>query len=325
LPDLGKWVDMSQRVTETNSENIPSATEGTATGCMYVSYFHPFYVVKDPHYFPVQAGKAAGLYDLNSVGDNTGTNISDQNFIYSELTVLYWVWKNRPKTDYVGFCHYRRFFDFAHGEKYPLAYRRYSPNEASLIEKLPSFDYDTLLSDCDLIVPINFVMPTSLRRNYEKNHYPDHYNALRQAVIELFPDYRPSFDSVLEGTNKLPPYNMLVTRWELFDRFCHFIFTIFFKLRSEIRMPDNKEQQRIFGYMSERLLAVFIRHHHLKVKEYPLFLFSETARTKSKFVFHAGSWIKTANFKLKYSMSRLFGEWGNRSNMMPRRNTHQLV
>ena len=280
-------------------------TEETTTGCMYVSYFQPFYIVKDPQYFPVQAGKAAGLHDLGCVGDNTGKNISDQNFIFSELTVLYWVWKNRPKTDFVGFCHYRRFFNFSHREKYPVAYRRYSFNETSLVEKLPRIDYETLMANCDLIIPIPFVMPHSLKRNYEQNHSPEHYSDLRQVVIALFPDYLPSFDSVLEGTNRLPPFNMFVARWELFDRFCDFIFTIFFKLRGEIRIPENKEQQRIFGNMSERLLSVFIHHHHLKVKEVPLFLFSETARQKGKLVFHAGNWIKTANFKLKHSVSQL--------------------
>jgi hypothetical protein len=274
-------------------------------GCMYVSYHQPFYIVKDPQYFPVQAGKAAGLHDLDCTGDNSGINISSQNFLYSELTVLYWVWKNRPKTDFVGFCHYRRFFDFANGDKYPVAYRRYSPNESSLVEKLPRIEYETLLSECDLIIPINVVMPHSLRRNYEKNHYPEHYSDLRQAVIALFPDYLPSFDSVLEGTNKLPPYNMLVARWELFDRYCEFLFTILFKLHSEIIMPEDSEQRRKFGNMSERLLAVFIHHHHLKVKEFPLLVFSETARQKGKIVFHTGNWIKTANFRLKYLLCHL--------------------
>ena len=272
---------------------------------MYVTYYQPFYIVKDPQYFPVQAGKATGVYDLQCAGDNTGINISSQNFIYSELSVLYWVWKNQPRTDFIGFCHYRRFFNFEHREKFPTAYRRYSTDEASLVEKLPRIDYQALLSGVDLILPINFVMPHSLRRNYEKNHCAEHYLNLRQAVIDLFPDYLPDFDSVLEGTNKLPPYNMFVTRWDLFDKYCEFIFPIFFKLGSEIKISDRKEQQRVFGNMSERLLAVFIHHHQLKVKEYPLLLFSETAGQKGKFVFHAGNWIKTANFRLKYLMSHL--------------------
>ena len=31
------------------------------------------------------------------------------NCYYSELTGLYWIWKNDHETEYVGTCHYRRF------------------------------------------------------------------------------------------------------------------------------------------------------------------------------------------------------------------------
>ena len=42
-------------------------------------------------------------------------NISDDNINYlnphlCEICTLYYVWKNQIKSNYVGFCHYRRFF-----------------------------------------------------------------------------------------------------------------------------------------------------------------------------------------------------------------------
>ena len=135
---------------------------------IYVSYFKHFYTIKNALYFPVQAGAATGNYNPTIEGDNSGNNISQLNFIYSELTVLYWVWKNAPKTKYVGFCHYRRFFDFSNVESFPLAYTRYSEKDISLIENLPTVDLDRLLLDCDLVIPVRITMPHSLRRNYEK-------------------------------------------------------------------------------------------------------------------------------------------------------------
>ena len=46
---------------------------------------------------------------LSYLGDDTGDHISDKNCYYSELTGLYWVWKNVTDVDIVGSCHYRRY------------------------------------------------------------------------------------------------------------------------------------------------------------------------------------------------------------------------
>ena len=40
-----------------------------------------------------------------------GENINHLNKFYSELTTMYFVWKNRKESQLVGFCHYRRSFN----------------------------------------------------------------------------------------------------------------------------------------------------------------------------------------------------------------------
>ena len=65
-------------------------------------------------YLPLHVGKAISNKELNITCDNDGENISAKNLSYCELTGLYWAWKNLKDVDYIGLCHYRRYFDF-HG------------------------------------------------------------------------------------------------------------------------------------------------------------------------------------------------------------------
>ena len=64
-----------------------------------------------PQYFvSVQAGAANTDVRVCDILDNEGDNISARNGDYSELTVLYWFWKNMmKKSQYYGLSHYRRY------------------------------------------------------------------------------------------------------------------------------------------------------------------------------------------------------------------------
>ena len=75
---------------------------------IYVMTHKKFEMPQSPLFRPLHVGRACGE-DLGYPGDDTGENISDKNCYYSELTGLYWVWKNCHDVDYVGTCHYRRY------------------------------------------------------------------------------------------------------------------------------------------------------------------------------------------------------------------------
>ena len=76
---------------------------------IYTMTHVPFTPPEDPVYIPLQVGRA--LHDgFGYQGDDTGDNISEKNPYYSELTGLYWIWKN-DGADYAGLSHYRRHFE----------------------------------------------------------------------------------------------------------------------------------------------------------------------------------------------------------------------
>ena len=63
-------------------------------------------------YVPIHGGKKLHPeIELGFIGDDTGDNISDKNPMYSEWSVIYWIWKNCHDVEYVGLNHYRRYFN----------------------------------------------------------------------------------------------------------------------------------------------------------------------------------------------------------------------
>ena len=101
-----------------------------------------YWLPNDPCFLPLQVGKVQGVF-LGCQGDDSGDNISDRNAVYHEPTGLYWAWKN-VQADYLGLCHYRRYF--AHASwSFDLAGKR----KAILVR----VDFEKLLRDCDCVLP----------------------------------------------------------------------------------------------------------------------------------------------------------------------------
>ena len=77
--------------------------------------------------------------------------------MYCELTTQYWAWKN-VDAEYIGFCHYRRYFDFSetpheeniYGEVMDdyidvAAQCKYALDDASVRDVIKQFDVITTL------------------------------------------------------------------------------------------------------------------------------------------------------------------------------------
>jgi len=69
--------------------------------------------IDNPIYVNVRCGAIQDKENKSNLqGDDTGENISYKKPNFSELTVMYWAWKNQD-ADYYGLCHYRRYMAFS--------------------------------------------------------------------------------------------------------------------------------------------------------------------------------------------------------------------
>lgn len=190
---------------------------------------------------PIQAGAALTNQRIAFVNDVTGENISEKNQQYSELTVLYWIWKH-DRAKYVGLCHYRRRFQMSEREA----------------DKLVRSDIDVVLT-----VPIlNF---PNVKSQYAKDHDSADWNIMMQAVSELTPEYAKAADAVQNGIYYYA-YNMILARREVINEYCGWLFPILFYCEEKIGQKEDNYQNRYIGFLAERLLTVFFIHNQDRYK-----------------------------------------------------------
>lgn len=213
----------------------------------------------DSIYKFVQAGAALNKKINNVLYDNIGDNISKLNPYYCELTVLYWGWKNSD-AEIKGLCHYRRFLS---NSRINFEKRLY----------LTENQIKDALKDNDIILG----EPTYYQ--YKKNM--DTYIAggcgkeedlviLRDVLNEFYPEYINAYDKVMMSY-KMSYCNMLIASNHIYNAYTEWLFSVLKKLEPRINISDRVgNQKRVYGYLAERLLNVWVMKNMLKIKYYPI-------------------------------------------------------
>ena len=231
----------------------------------------PVKVYHDDVYIPIQVGRNLSEYELNWQGDNTGDNISDKNLTYCELTAQYWAWKNLKGVEYIGLCHYRRYFDFHRQGKLFLSQTNYSDQIFSSLDlSIPDtvFDY---IDEGKIVLakPVN--LRESVYVQYCLKHISDDLRILEKVVKETGEMYDRAFRKVVYESHKFSPFNMFIMRWDEFECYCDWLFQVLKSVEERIDISCyNMVQKRVYGYMAERLLNVYVEAHGLSIRYYPV-------------------------------------------------------
>ena len=242
--------------------------------------YHKQYDIADGDVIsPIHVGKARSSANLNMQGDDTGDNISSKNPYYCELTALYWAWKNSD-ADFIGLFHYRRFLNFKNTKT-----KWYRIN--GLCEKfgINKAHIEPLLKDNDIILPRKEKRSLPLYENYAKHHIITDLDLVLKILRQDYPDMLPIAQAVLEQ-----PYgyfaNMFIAHRNLFNEYCDWLFDVLFKIESKIHndvLTRETYQQRVYGFLSERLLSIFIEYKKqtssIKIVEVPTIFIDEARKT----------------------------------------------
>ena len=214
-------------------------------------------VPDDPVYLPVMAGAALnGSIPEGWSRDDTGDNISLRNREYSELTALYWAWKNLD-ADIAGLCHYRRFFASLNNATGVKAGHILSGDEIMHLLRV----YDVILPNAR-----NYVLETN-RSQYTNAHHAADLDLTRQIIAERCPGYLSAYDKRM-AMSKGHRFNMMIMRKTELDLYCSWLFDILFELEKRLDISDYKGiDRRVFGLVAERLADVWIDANGLRSTE----------------------------------------------------------
>lgn len=234
---------------------------------LLLSYHKPDHLFKDTVLTPVHAGRANAMQRMssdnpnlqwlleNTIGDDTGDNISDRNGTFNEMTTVYWAWKNYEQLgnpDYIGFMHYRRHFIFDSskdkacyecldiGDDY---YEQIQYNEQSIIH---------IMDNCDFIC-VKPQWRQSMYEHFRLNHEIEDLETTIAILKEKYPEYSEAADDYLNGQDAYF-CNMFIFPKDLFFQYAEWFFDITLELMNRI----DFSYKRLF--VSEWLTGIFITY-----------------------------------------------------------------
>jgi len=236
---------------------------------------HKEYSMPDKElYFPVCVGHNLEQLKDKFQPDNVGENISEKNSMYSELTALYWAWKNLD-FDVLGMVHYRRHLTIKKGAK-------------ELADVLDEKQIDDILKTHDVIVawPRRYI--ETVKNHYIRCEKGQKEKATRRIAIlgevikEKHPDYSDYFEKIING-HKAHMFNIFIMKKQDVDQYCEWLFDILFETEKRID-AEGVEYPRGMGELSEFLLDVWIKGNKKKCYEARVIQYGYNLFEKIKFV-----------------------------------------
>lgn len=198
-------------------------------------------------YIPIHVGKALSKTELGILCDDTGDNISHLNPYFCELTAQYWAWKNMHDVEYIGLCHYCRYFQ----------------------TEFTMENVEQLMDGADIVLAKSIFFSENLYSNLSRDLVPEDILAFFLYMKGRFQNDQDVINFLI-NCNHFNPCNMFVCKKSLFDEFCQWQFSILFDLFEILPKSPYVREQRLMGYLAELLLPMYCITKGLKVKEIPV-------------------------------------------------------
>ena len=233
--------------------------------------------IKKLNYIPVGLGNAK--FDKDWVRDNTLENISQKNSWYGENTFYYWLWKNNLEEhfdkEWVGFCHYRRFWtqdSFENKDKkliktilqevpkewagYDVILREEFFVNSTKISKILKHGKKQLLKN-----PFVFLSKKTMTIKVHYDMYHG-YGELDKAIELLDNKNREPFRKFVNLKGSFNANNIFICRsHKLYSEYCEVLFKWLKNCEKLFGFDKSREYSRIrvYAFLAERFLSYWFK------------------------------------------------------------------
>jgi len=228
---------------------------------IYVVTHKNYNVLSNDLYTPINVGDE--IMNKQWLTDSKGDNISYLNEKINECTALYWIWKNATD-EIIGLNHYRRYF--------------YSNKICCFGNFLNKSEIKDILEEYDFILPqaepfYNVTVREQLMETIpNKQAFEEGYKIVKRLIEEKQPEYLEAFNVIMESHN-FYRCNMFVTRKELLDQYCEWLFSFLIGAAESIDISKYDDySKRVIGFFAERMLTVWLYKNPYRIKELPIAL-----------------------------------------------------
>ena len=156
-----------------------------------------------------------------------------------------------------------------------MHYRRYFSNGKLLKRKeariLSEVEFQRELDRCDILLPRprNYWIETSYSQ-YAHAHHAIDLDTTRDILQEGHLAYIKAFDASMQRTVG-HRFNMFVMSREKLNAYCMWLFDVLFELEKRLDISSySPYDARVFGFVAERLLDVWIETNGYRYRELPV-------------------------------------------------------
>jgi hypothetical protein len=202
------------------------------------------------------------------ISDENGNRFFKNQRNFAEVSALFYM--SNVQEDLQGLFHYRRYFAFENRIINKVVTES-EFDEVAAGYKIP----DAILKKLGrnyIVRPRRVSYYHSIHNTLCKILSVDDMHIMYKVMYQLYPEVKSIVEDYMFRNNKMSCCNMFIANGEFCKSYVEWVTPIFDNLLKQVHISSYQVPSRIFGFLSEALMDIYISHKGYKVSYVPLLI-----------------------------------------------------